>query len=134
MNAKAMMLFCRHLPPRLAQFQDFVSVTEYNTKVCRICSLHHYCGQPLIDVDLLEKTYTTFHSYDNLLQKHYYQSKFTMFPELITQLLLDEKNSIVLMRNVNSRHVDTKSIPMLDANNVRGPQPRNVNREKGQSY
>ncbi|KAL4566379.1 hypothetical protein LXL04_030494 [Taraxacum kok-saghyz] len=115
------------------RFQDFTSVTEYNAEVCRIRSLLHYCGQHLTDVDLLEKTYTTFPSSDNLLQKQYRQSKFTTFPELITQLLLDEKNSIILMRNNNSRPIGTKAIPMPDANNVRGPPPRNGNRDKGQS-
>jgi hypothetical protein len=171
MNAKAMILFRRHLSDTMKsefiaitspktlwdslkerfdhqktiwlpearqdwlnlRFQDFTSVTEYNAEVCRIRSLLHYCGQPLTDVDLLEKTYTTFPSSDNLLQKQYRQSKFTTFPELITQLLLDEKNSIVLMRNNNSRPVGTKAIPMPDANNVRGYQPRNGNRDKGQS-
>ena len=171
MNAKAMILFRRHLSDTMKsefiaitspktlwdslkerfdhqktiwlpearqdwlnlRFQDFTSVTEYNAEVCRIRSLLHYCGQELTDVDLLEKTYTTFPSSDNLLQKQYRQSKFTTFPELITQLLLDEKNSIVLMRNNNSRPAGTKAIPMPDANNVRGSQPRNGNRDKGQS-
>ncbi|KAJ9540031.1 hypothetical protein OSB04_026537 [Centaurea solstitialis] len=171
MNAKAMILFRRHLSDTMKsefiaitspkalwdalkerfdhqktiwlpearqdwlnlRFQDFTTVTEYNAEVCRIRSLLHYCGENLTDNDLLEKTYTTFPSSDNLLQKQYRQSKFQTFPELITQLLLDEKNSIVLMRNNNSRPVGTKAIPMPDANVVRGPHPRQGKRDKGQS-
>ncbi|KAK9920558.1 hypothetical protein M0R45_029112 [Rubus argutus] len=51
------------------RFQDFKSVTEYNAEVCRIRALLQYCGEQLTDNDLLEKTYTTFPSSDNLLQK-----------------------------------------------------------------
>ena len=172
MNAKAMILFRRHLSdtmksefiaitspkalwdslkerfdhqktiwlPKARQdwlnlrFQDFTSVTEYNAEVCRIRSLLPYCGEHLTDNDLLEKTYTTFPSSDNLLQKQYRQSRFQTFPELITQLLLDEKNSIVLMRNNNSRPAGTKAIPIPDANTVRGPHARHGNRDKGQSF
>lgn len=170
MNAKAMILFRRHLSDAMKsefieisspktlwdslkerfdhqktiwlpearhdwlnlRFQDFKSVTDYNNEVCRIRSLLQYCGEILTDSDLLEKTYTTFPSTDNLLQKQYRQSKFTKFPELITQLLLDEKNSLILMRNNNSRPAGTKAIPMPDANALRGPNPR-WKRDKGQS-
>ena len=115
------------------RFQDFESVEKYNAEVCRIRATLQYCGETLTDSDLLEKTYTTFPSSDILLQKQYRQSKFTKFPELITQLLLDEKNSLILMMNSNSRPAGSKAIPMPDANAVRGPRPRYGKREKGQS-
>lgn len=115
------------------RFQDFKTVTEYNAEVCRIRALLQYCGEQLTDKDLLEKTYTTFPSSDNLLQKQYRQSKFTKFSELITQLLLDEKNSLILMRNNDTRPAGSKAIPMPEANAARGPRPRNENRDKGQS-
>ncbi|KAK9948440.1 hypothetical protein M0R45_004013 [Rubus argutus] len=115
------------------RFQDFKSVTEYNAEVCRIRALLQYCGEQLTDNDLLEKTYTTFPSSDNLLQKQYRQSKITKFSELITQLLLDEKNSLILMRNNNSRPTGAKAIPLPEANAARGPNPRFENRDKGQS-
>ena len=115
------------------RFQDFKSVTEYNAEVCRIRALLQYCGEQLTDNDLLEKTYTTFPNSDNLLQKQYRQSKFTKFSEFITQLLLDEKNSLILMRDNNSRSTGAKAIPLPEANATRGPNPRYENRDKGQS-
>lgn len=104
--------------------KDLKSVTEYNVEVCRIHALRQYCGNQLTENDLLEKTYTTFPSLDNLLQKQYRQTKLTKFFELITQLLLDKKNSLILMRNNNSCFTSAKTIPLPKANTVRGPLPQ----------
>ena len=38
------------------RFQDFKSVNEYNSEVCRIRSLLKFCKEDLIEEDLLEKT------------------------------------------------------------------------------
>ncbi|XP_070682453.1 uncharacterized protein [Malus domestica] len=46
------------------RFQDFKSVNEYNSEVCKIRSLLKFCKVELIESDLLEKTYSTFcHQY-----------------------------------------------------------------------
>ena len=85
------------------RFQDFKSVNAYNSEVCRIRSLLKYCKEELTDADLLEKTFSTFHASDMLLQQQYRERKFTKFSELITTLLLAEKNNSLLMKNHHSR-------------------------------
>jgi hypothetical protein len=42
------------------RFSDFKTVTEYNSEICRIKSTHAFCGHPLTDAELIEKTYQTF--------------------------------------------------------------------------
>ena len=98
-----------------------------------ICAFLQYCGDQLSDNDLLEKTYTTFSSSDNLLQKQYRQSKFIKFSMLITLLLLDEKNSLILIRNNNSHPTGSKAISLAEANASHKPHPRHEIHDMGQS-
>ncbi|KAM2098020.1 hypothetical protein ACFX1R_021482 [Malus domestica] len=71
-------------------FQDFKSVNEYNYEVCRIRSLLKFCKVELIESDLIEKTYLTFHATNIVLQQQYRAHKFTKFLDLISVLLLTE--------------------------------------------
>jgi hypothetical protein len=48
--------------------QDFKSVSDYNSALFKIRSQLKLCGEKVIDVDMLEKTYTTFHASNVLLQ------------------------------------------------------------------
>ena len=50
------------------RFQDFKSVNEYNSEVCRIRSLLKFCNETLTEEDLLEKTYLTFFASNIILQ------------------------------------------------------------------
>ncbi|CAN6688642.1 unnamed protein product [Malus baccata var. baccata] len=51
------------------RFQDFKSMNEYNSKVCRIRSLLIFYKVELTESNLLEKTYSTFHTTNIVLQK-----------------------------------------------------------------
>ncbi|XP_004289434.1 PREDICTED: uncharacterized protein LOC101299333 [Fragaria vesca subsp. vesca] len=42
------------------RFQDFKTVNEYNSEICRIRSLLKFCGEERTEADLLEKTLSTF--------------------------------------------------------------------------
>ncbi|XP_009376321.2 uncharacterized protein LOC103965028 [Pyrus x bretschneideri] len=72
-------------------FQDFKSVNEYNSEVCRIRSLLKFYKVELTESDLLEKTYLTFHATNIVLQQQYRAQKFAKFSDLISVLLLAEK-------------------------------------------
>ncbi|XP_068312502.1 uncharacterized protein [Pyrus communis] len=50
-------------------FQDFKSVNEYNSEVCRMCSLLKFCKAELTKSDFLERTYSTFHATNIILQR-----------------------------------------------------------------
>ncbi|XP_068340410.1 uncharacterized protein [Pyrus communis] len=52
-------------------FQDFRFVNEYNSKVCIIRSLLQFCKMELTKSDILEKTYSTFHATNIILQQQY---------------------------------------------------------------
>ncbi|XP_068304304.1 uncharacterized protein [Pyrus communis] len=53
------------------RFQEFKFVNEYNSKVCRIQSLFKFCKDGLTDANLLEKTYSTFHVTNIVMQQQY---------------------------------------------------------------
>ena len=108
------------------RFQDFKSVNEYNSEVCRIRSLLKFCGEELMETDLLEKTFSTFPASCLVLQQQYRERRFTRFSELITTLLLAEKNNNLLLRNDQTRPIGTRAIPLPEANIV---AHRDSNRE-----
>ena len=50
------------------RLQDFKSVSEYNSALFKISSRWKLCGEKITDEDMLEKTSTTFHASNVLLQ------------------------------------------------------------------
>ena len=65
---------------------------------------------------MLEKTFTTFHASNVLLQQQYRKCRFTKYFELISCLLVAEQNNELLMRNHQSR--PTESEPFLEVNAI----------------
>ena len=63
---------------------------------------------------MLEKTYTTFHASNVLMQQQYRERHFTRYSELIACLLVAEQNNELLLKNHQSRL--TESIPLPEAN------------------
>ncbi|KAG2693365.1 hypothetical protein I3760_08G092800 [Carya illinoinensis] len=99
------------------RLQDFKSVSEYNSALFKISSLLKLCGEKVTDDDLLEKTYTTFHASNVLLQQQYRERKFKKYSELTFCLLLAEQNNELLLRNHQSR--PTGSISFPEVNGIR---------------
>ncbi|KAG2708079.1 hypothetical protein I3760_05G174700 [Carya illinoinensis] len=97
--------------PRL---QNFKSVSEYNFVLFKISSLLKLCGEKVTDDDLLEKTYTTFHASNLLLQQQYRKRKFKKYSELISCLLVAEQNNKILLRNHQSRPTGSISFPEVN--------------------
>ena len=62
---------------------------------------------------MLEKTYTTFHASNMLLQQQYIERCFTKYYELIACLLVAEQNNELLLKNHQSR--PTRSLSLLEA-------------------
>ena len=63
---------------------------------------------------MLEKTLTTFHASNVLLQQQYRERKFIKYSELISCLLIVGQNNELLMKNHQSR--PTGSEPFLEVN------------------
>ncbi|XP_070002275.1 uncharacterized protein [Nicotiana sylvestris] len=53
------------------RLQDFKSVSEYNSAMFRITSKLKICGDTITNYDMLEKTFTTFHASNMVLQQQY---------------------------------------------------------------
>ncbi|CAN4115389.1 unnamed protein product [Withania somnifera] len=61
------------------RLQDFKSVSEYNSAMFRITSQMQLCGENISDADMLEKTFSTFHASNVLLQQQYREKGFTKY-------------------------------------------------------
>ena len=64
---------------------------------------------------MLEKTFTTFHASNVLLQQQYRGRRFTKYSELIACLLVAEKNNELLLQNHQSRPTRSKAFPEANA-------------------
>ncbi|CAN6688728.1 unnamed protein product [Malus baccata var. baccata] len=112
------------------RFQDFKSVNEYNSEVCRIRSLLKFCNETLTEEDLLEKTYSTFSASNIVLQQQYRAQKFTKFSDLISVLLLAEKQNQLLMKNHQARPTGATVVPEAHYSTNQHPK-RQKRRGKG---
>ena len=72
------------------RIQDFKSMAEYNSALFRITSQMKLCGDTITEEDMLEKTFSTFHASNVLLQQQYRARCFTEYNQLIYVLLVAE--------------------------------------------
>ena len=63
---------------------------------------------------MLEKTYSTFHVSNVLLQQQYRERRFAKYSELISCLLVVEQNNELLLQNHQSRRTGSASIPEVN--------------------
>ena len=81
----------------------------------RITSQLKLCGEKVTKRDMLEKTFTTFHAFNMLLQQQYREQKFTKYYELISCFLVAEKNNELLMKAYQSRPTGAEAVPEVNA-------------------
>ncbi|XP_026383347.1 uncharacterized protein LOC113278824 [Papaver somniferum] len=114
------------------RLQDFKSVSEYNSALFRITSQLKFCGENITDEQLLEKTFTTFHTSSVVLQQQYQERRFKKYSELISCLLVAEQNNELLLRNHESRPVGSVYVPEAHATtNSTNGNGRGNNKGKG---
>ena len=94
--------------------QDFKTVAEYNYTLFKISSKLQLCGEKIIELDMLEKTYSAFHASNVLLQQQYRERRFEKYYELISCLLVAEQNNELLLQNHQSRLTGSASIPEVN--------------------
>ena len=58
------------------RLQDFKSVSEYNSAMFKITSQLKLCGETITGEDMLEKTFSTFHATNMLLQQQHREKGF----------------------------------------------------------
>ncbi|XP_024628732.1 uncharacterized protein [Medicago truncatula] len=97
------------------RLQDYKSVTAYNSEVYKITSQLELCGEKVTDADLLEKTFSTFHASNMLLQQQYREKGFQKYSDLISCLLVAEQNNELLMKNHEARPAGVAPFPEANA-------------------
>ncbi|XP_057785852.1 uncharacterized protein LOC131003348 [Salvia miltiorrhiza] len=105
-------------------WKDFKFVIEYNSTLHRIVSQLKLCKQEVTEIDLIEKTLSTFHASNLVLQQQYRAKNYTRHSELISALLVAEKHNQLLMRNHNARPVGSQAVPEAHATTYRGGRGR----------
>ena len=98
------------------RLQDFKKVSEYDSALFRISSQLKLCGEKVTEEDMLEKTFTTFHALNVLLQQQYREPRFKKYSELISCLLVAKQNNELLMKNHQSCPTGTE--PFLKVNAI----------------
>ncbi|XP_017635573.1 uncharacterized protein LOC108477543 [Gossypium arboreum] len=96
------------------RLQDFKTVSECNLELFKISSQLKLCVENITDKDLLEKTFSTFHATNVLLQQQYREKGFKKYSKLISCLLVAEQNNELLMKN-HGIH-PTGIAPLLEVN------------------
>ena len=97
------------------RLQDFRTVGEYNSAMFRITSQLKLCGENITDADMLEKSFSTFHASNLVLQQQYRERGFQRYSELISCLLVAEQNNELLMKNHQSRPTGSVAFPEVNA-------------------
>lgn len=97
------------------RLQDFKSISDYNSAVYRITSQLELCGEKITYEDLLEKTFSTFHASNVLLQQQYREKGFKKYSNLISCLLVAEQNNELLMKNHEARPTGATAFPEVNA-------------------
>ena len=97
------------------RLQDYKSITEYSSNVYRITSTLALCGDPVSESQMLEKTLSTFHPTNMILSQQYRQSKFTKFSDLLSILLVAEKNNELLLKNYQVRPTGDTPLPNINS-------------------
>ncbi|XP_015072510.1 uncharacterized protein LOC107016606 [Solanum pennellii] len=101
-------------------------------KATVITSQLKLCGEIIKDEDMLEKTLTTFHASNVILQHQYREKGFQKYSELISCLLVAEQHNAHLMKNHEAR--PTRTAPLPEANVVEARDQSEVKRDDHQGY
>ncbi|XP_056866175.1 uncharacterized protein LOC130512334 [Raphanus sativus] len=96
------------------RFQDYKSVSEFNSAMFGITSRMMLCGEKISDYDMIEKTLSTFHPENVVLQQQYRVNGFKRYSELMQILLVAEKNNQLVLLNHQAR--PTGSAPFPEVN------------------
>ncbi|XP_070017335.1 uncharacterized protein [Nicotiana sylvestris] len=80
----------------------------------KITSKLKLCGDNISDYDMLEKMFTTFHASNMVLQEQYREKGFTKYSQLISFLLVVERNNELLMGNHENRPTGSTPLPKED--------------------
>ena len=76
---------------------DFPSMQDFNSELHRISAQLRMCGQHVNDDELIEKTLSTFAPATAILAQQYRNMRFEAHPQLMSHLLMAEKQQVLLL-------------------------------------
>jgi len=85
------------------RFLDYKSIGGYNSAMFGITSMMILCGDKVRNYDMIEKTLSTFHPGNVILQQQYRAKGYTRYSNLMQVLLNTEQNNELVMVNHLSR-------------------------------
>ncbi|XP_058773116.1 uncharacterized protein LOC131647219 [Vicia villosa] len=97
------------------QFQDYKTVIAYNSAMHQIIAKLEFCGKTITEKEKLEKTFSTFHASQVLLQQQYRMREYTEYSDLVAALLVAEQNNELLIKNHQARPTGTMPYPGINA-------------------
>ncbi|KAL0302308.1 UNVERIFIED_CONTAM: hypothetical protein Scaly_2566700 [Sesamum calycinum] len=110
------------------RLQDFKMIAEYDSEMFRIVSKLRLCGEDVTDEQMLEKTFSTFHASNLVLQQQYREHGFKTYSELISCLLFAEENHQLLL---NNHHTNPTGSKPLYENSATLPEANATSSRKG---
>ena len=113
-HQKTVILFKARYDWMHLRLQDFRTIAEYNSAHFKISSKLQLCKEKITESDMLEKTYSTFHVSNVLMQQQYRERMFSKYYELISCLLVAKQNNELLLQNHQSRPTGFASIPEVN--------------------
>ena len=75
-------------------------------------------GEDVTKAYMLEKTFSTFHASNLLMQQQYRECSFIEYNQLISILLMVEQNNELLMKNHQSRPTGSAPFPEVNATSL----------------
>ncbi|XP_060182112.1 uncharacterized protein LOC132611748 [Lycium barbarum] len=125
-KAKAMIFLRHHLDEGLkVEYLTVKDPLELWTGLKeRITSQLKLCGDNITDEDMLEKTLTTFHASNLVLQQQYRERGFKKHADLISCLLVAEQHNTLLLKNHEARPTGTAPFPEANVVATHGPTER----------
>ncbi|XP_026396219.1 uncharacterized protein LOC113290845 [Papaver somniferum] len=96
------------------RFQDFKSVSAYNSELHKIAAQFEMLGELLSEESKIEKTLSTFHASHIVLQQLYRESRFTRYSDFICCVIVAEQNNELLIKNHESRPCGSAPVPEVN--------------------